>query len=364
VRVMADETAATETPEDIPCAVCMDGDEEDENLIVFCDGCDVAVHQACYGGELLESVPEGEWRCSKCRATQKQTKRAKAIACELCPVKTGVFKQSDQGQWAHLACAIWLPETYMEDNVKCEPICGLDAVDPRRRRMTCVVCKTNSGACIQCGFGQCKVAYHVGCALKPDSGVTMRLIEPADDESPAARAHVCKTHANKIDAVVRKITPREERQKSETPVKRGRKPKKEAEAEPVADQADAAQPKKRRRRKQDGDDKSKVLVMALPDGHEPKGPVLVATPIKMGTMKKKGKLTAVMQPMPNPVHMGPVHVATAQFTAGPTVALQQIQPPPFVASVIQPRMPTAAPAATTTATGTDRVSIQNLVTGK
>ncbi len=31
------------------CTVCKDGSSDDNNQIIFCDGCDMAVHQACYG---------------------------------------------------------------------------------------------------------------------------------------------------------------------------------------------------------------------------------------------------------------------------------------------------------------------------
>jgi hypothetical protein len=40
------------------CAVCKDGMAYDDNEIVFCGGCNVAVHQLCYG---IETIPEGEW---------------------------------------------------------------------------------------------------------------------------------------------------------------------------------------------------------------------------------------------------------------------------------------------------------------
>ena len=41
------------------CAVCGDGSSVEPNMIVFCERCDLAVHQNCYG---IGEIPQGVGR--------------------------------------------------------------------------------------------------------------------------------------------------------------------------------------------------------------------------------------------------------------------------------------------------------------
>lgn len=46
-------------------------DYEEDDKIIFCDGCDVGVHQSCYG---LDIVPSDEWLCKACTSLGCQVK--------------------------------------------------------------------------------------------------------------------------------------------------------------------------------------------------------------------------------------------------------------------------------------------------
>ncbi|KAK3902121.1 origin recognition complex subunit 4 C-terminus-domain-containing protein [Staphylotrichum tortipilum] len=57
-----DESGSDEEDDEV-CALCGKPDSKKPNEIVFCDNCDMAVHQKCYG---LAEIPEGDWICRSC----------------------------------------------------------------------------------------------------------------------------------------------------------------------------------------------------------------------------------------------------------------------------------------------------------
>ena len=106
----------TPTPaqEDIVCSVCHTGYSELGNELILCDGCNMCVHQVCYGyGELTE----GAFYCAACthlrdqpRAKTARVPNATQIQATCCPVVHGGLKQAADGSWIHLACAMWQPK--------------------------------------------------------------------------------------------------------------------------------------------------------------------------------------------------------------------------------------------------------------
>lgn len=91
--------------EDDGCDVCQSSDAEPADPIVFCDGCDVAVHANCYGNPLRIGVPEGDWFCAQCQSGNPESR-----TCCLCPMTEGAMKQTIDGKWAHISCAVFVPE--------------------------------------------------------------------------------------------------------------------------------------------------------------------------------------------------------------------------------------------------------------
>ncbi|KAK4150920.1 origin recognition complex subunit 4 C-terminus-domain-containing protein [Chaetomidium leptoderma] len=55
--------SGSDEEDDEVCAICSKPDSDAPNEIVFCDNCDMPVHQECYG---LAEVPEGDWICRNC----------------------------------------------------------------------------------------------------------------------------------------------------------------------------------------------------------------------------------------------------------------------------------------------------------
>ncbi|KAG8929874.1 nuA3 HAT complex component nto1 [Tulasnella sp. 418] len=173
--------------EDSSCSICDDGEAENSNAILFCDGCNLAVHQDCYG---VPYIPEGQWLCRKCTLSPEAP-----VSCMFCPNGGGAFKQTLKGQWAHLLCAIWIPEVTVGNQTIMEPIEGIEHIPKSRWKLICSICKDRSGACIQCDVKTCYNAFHVSCARKSKLLMAMKSL-PGQEAEIQLKAY-CERHLPK-----------------------------------------------------------------------------------------------------------------------------------------------------------------------
>ncbi|RAL54385.1 hypothetical protein DM860_001513 [Cuscuta australis] len=178
------------------CNVCHMDEEYVNNPFLQCDKCRMMVHAKCYGE--LEPVDGVLWLCNLCRPGAPEF----PPLCCLCPVIGGAMKPTTDGRWAHLACAIWIPETCLSDIKKMEPIDGLNRINKDRWKLLCSICGVTYGACIQCSNNNCRVAYHPLCAraagfcveLEDEDKLHLISFDEDDEDQCIRLISFCKKH--------------------------------------------------------------------------------------------------------------------------------------------------------------------------
>ncbi|CAL8303618.1 unnamed protein product [Boreogadus saida] len=180
--VQTEEGLGIEYDDDVVCEVCHSPDGEDNNEMVFCDKCNICVHQACYG---IQKVPEGSWLCRTCAL-------GLSPRCQLCPQRGGAMKPTRSGtKWAHVSCALWIPEVSIGNPEKMEPITNVSHIPSSRWALLCCVCRDKTGACIQCSAKNCRVAFHVTCGLKSK----LKMITFLTEEDEVKFKSFCPKHS-------------------------------------------------------------------------------------------------------------------------------------------------------------------------
>ncbi|CAM8918089.1 unnamed protein product [Rhodiola kirilowii] len=178
------------------CNVCHMDEEYENNLFLQCDKCRMLVHARCYGE--VEPVGEKLWLCKLCRPGAPVS----PPLCCLCPHKGGAMKPTTDGRWAHLACAMWIPETCLSDVKTMEPIDGLSRINKDRWKLLCSICGVSYGACIQCSNPSCRVAYHPLCAraagycveLENEESLHLISIDENEEDQCIRLLSFCKKH--------------------------------------------------------------------------------------------------------------------------------------------------------------------------
>ncbi|KAI5190737.1 bromodomain and PHD finger-containing protein 1 [Nematocida sp. AWRm77] len=155
-RIAATKIQEKESPPE-ECNVCGEQETSNENFLVLCDGCNIAVHQTCYG---IPNIPEGNWLCRRCLLAPR-----KKISCVLCCAPGGAFKKTSSGGWCHVLCGMLIPGARFENFSFMEPI---DTEDTVRNSTTCLLCGSKRGGVAQCAYSGCRKNFHCTCAAQKD----------------------------------------------------------------------------------------------------------------------------------------------------------------------------------------------------
>ncbi|CAF3806135.1 unnamed protein product, partial [Rotaria magnacalcarata] len=181
------------------CCVCSDDQGFANNALVYCDGkgCTVACHTACYG---IVTIPDGNWYCGRCEANDIRA------PCRLCPTTEGAMKRTSDGDWAHVVCALYIPEVSFGDDATMEPII-LSKIPSPRYGQECSICVQNgrskliatSGACCGCTVKNCLQVFHVTCAQA--NGLLCEDVRKNNCQYPI----YCEQHRPKLSKFIRQI---------------------------------------------------------------------------------------------------------------------------------------------------------------
>ncbi|EMR11565.1 hypothetical protein PNEG_00009 [Pneumocystis murina B123] len=152
----------------ISCRVC----EllEPKSILYTCKTCELMVHKTCYG---ISYVDPNSWICDMC-INDKTPMVSTNYQCVLCSVHDcpslnsnsffrEALKQTSGNNWAHVTCAIWIPELKFTDSSTLQPIEGIGAISLSRWQQVCFICKKVRGVCALCHV--CHIPLHVTCAI-------------------------------------------------------------------------------------------------------------------------------------------------------------------------------------------------------
>ncbi|KAL8846156.1 MAG: hypothetical protein Q9221_008736 [Calogaya cf. arnoldii] len=196
----------------LPCAVCYEMEPMGDQRL-SCKHCRLTVHRNCYG--IAEGRPVHKWSCDTC-SNDTAPQISTSYECVLCPVthneqdlleppkvshkkKTDrerekerleremvlerteqyhrrqdesgrprnprePFKRTTGNCWVHVTCAVWHPEIKFSNATSMEASEGFQSIPATKYEQYCKLCKSNTGACINCH--QCAAPFHVACAIQ------------------------------------------------------------------------------------------------------------------------------------------------------------------------------------------------------
>ena len=133
------------------CDICGYSDCDSTNDMLNCQGCEISVHQECYGVENYTKF----WLCKKCEENDFNAK------CEFCDKTEGLLKKTDCNEWIHVLCAMGNQTLSFVNTETKEPV---DTTKYEPIEGECIICSKKSNLLVECSYVGCENAFHVTCA--------------------------------------------------------------------------------------------------------------------------------------------------------------------------------------------------------
>lgn len=134
------------------CDICGKATDDDLKRMIICQGCNISVHEECYG---VVDSPSGRWLCRKCIYHFEEGE------CVFCNKKEGILKKTEDNKWCHVICALLHPNlSFCNSNIR-DPIEILD--DLVQIEGNCKLCNQKSSYLVKCSYEDCDEFYHPSC---------------------------------------------------------------------------------------------------------------------------------------------------------------------------------------------------------
>ncbi|KIL69139.1 hypothetical protein M378DRAFT_98405 [Amanita muscaria Koide BX008] len=167
---------AVSTVSQLRCLACLKSGPIGK--VLQCKKCQFRAHAGTCGAVVDPATVES-WMCEMCQ--NEETLEASINPdCLLCPRTTKEDRRQEpypppdsflrackptEGQgWAHILCAVFIPEPTFSDTSQLRLVEGLSSISRHRWEAQCSVCERAEGAVIRCN--DCPKEFHVSCAWK------------------------------------------------------------------------------------------------------------------------------------------------------------------------------------------------------